>query len=93
MSTRWFCFFSLTCISFFNAFYSQTAGFNNTFAILSSNGAANAYYDLNANTANQDFNNASLGSFNPAYNTLVLNGAEHNIWKCGGCDLTSTRLY
>lgn len=70
----------------------QSAGFNNTFLILSLNGAANAYYDLNATTANIDFNNLNLGSFNPAYNTLVLKGGEHNVWKCGGCDLTSTRL-
>ncbi|MFN4911574.1 MAG: hypothetical protein ACK5G8_10090, partial [Flavobacteriales bacterium] len=71
----------------------QSAGFNNTFAILTLNGGVNTYYDLNAATANVDFNNANLGSFNPAYNSLILNGAEHNVWKCGGCDLTSTRLY
>jgi hypothetical protein len=73
--------------------WGQSAGFNNTFAVLSLNNGANTYYDLNASTANQDFNNATLGNFNPAFNTLVLNGAEHNVWKCGGCDLTSTRLY
>ena len=71
----------------------QSAGFNNTFAILSLNGAANSYYDLNAGTANADFNGANLGTFNPAYNSLILKGGEHNVWKCGGCDLTSTRLY
>jgi len=71
----------------------QSAGFNNTFVILSLNGGANTYYDLNAATANVDFNNANLGSFNPASNSLTLKGAEHNVWKCGGCDLTSTRLY
>ncbi len=70
----------------------QTAGFNNTFAILSINGGANAYYDLNAVTANTDFNGANLGTFNPASNSLTLKGAEHNVWKCGGCDLTSSRL-
>ena len=62
----------------------QSAGFNNTFAILSLNGAANAYYDLNAATANVDFNGASLGTFNPAFNSLILKGGEHNVWKCGG---------
>jgi hypothetical protein len=70
----------------------QSAGFNNTFLILSINGAANTYYDLNAATANIDFNSLNLGSFNPAYNSLLLKGGEHNVWKCGGCDLTSTRL-
>ena len=70
----------------------QTAGFNNTFAILSINGGANAYYDLNATTANTDFNGNNLGTFNPASNSLTMKGAEHNVWKCGGCDLTSSRL-
>lgn len=72
--------------------YSQSAGFNNTFAILSINGGANAYYDLNANTTNTDFNNADLGTFVPGTNTLTLRGAEHNVYKCGASDLTSTRL-
>lgn len=72
----------------FNIF-AQSAGFNSTFAILSINGGANAYYDLNANTANTDFNNANLGTFNPATNSLILRGAEHNVWRCGASDLTS----
>jgi hypothetical protein len=75
----------------FNIF-AQSAGFNNTFAILSINGGANTYYDLNANTANTDFNNADLGTFVPGTNTLTLRGAEHNVYKCGASDLTSTRL-
>ena len=73
--------------------WGQSAGFNNTFAILSANGGANTYYDLNAATANADFDGTNLGSFNPASNSLTLKGAEHNVYKCGGCDLTSARLY
>ena len=72
--------------------WGQSAGFNNTFAILSANGGANTYYDLNAATSNPDFNGANLGSFNPGLNALTLKGAEHNVYKCGGCDLTSARL-
>ncbi|MFN4911107.1 MAG: hypothetical protein ACK5G8_07695, partial [Flavobacteriales bacterium] len=90
------CFKNLTLILLLSQSFiglAQSAGFNNTFAILSLNGAANSYYDLNAATANADFNGANLGTFNPAYNSLILNGAEQNVWKCGGCDLTSTRLY
>ena len=63
----------------------QSAGFNNTFLILSINGAANTYYDLNAATGNLDFQNTNLGTFDLSSNTLVLKGAEHNVWKCGGC--------
>lgn len=77
---------------FFGRTFSQSAGFNNTFAILSINGGANAYYDLNATTANTDFNGANLGTFNPASQSLTLRGAEHNVWRCGSSDLTSTRL-
>lgn len=72
--------------------YAQTAGFNSTFVVLSNNGGPNTYYDLQASTANPDFQGANLGSFTSA-NSLVLKGAEHNVYRCGGCDLTSTRLY
>lgn len=73
--------------------FAQSAGFNNTFLILSLNGGANAYYDLNAATSNTDFNNANLGTFAAGSTNLTLKGAEHNVFKCGGADLTSTRLY
>ena len=71
----------------------QSAGFNNTFLILSLNGGGNTYYDLNAATGNLDFQNTNLGTFDVSSNTLVLKGAEHNVWKCGGCDLTSTTIH
>ena len=73
--------------------WGQSAGFNNTFIVLSLNGGANTYYDLNATTASTDFNGANLGSFAAGTNNLVFKGAEHNIYKCGGADLTSTRVY
>ncbi len=72
----------------------QTAGFNSTFVVLSTNGGPNTYYDLQAATANTDFQGANLGTFcEGAANALVFRGAEHNVYKCGGCDLQSTRLY
>jgi hypothetical protein len=73
--------------------WGQSAGFNNTFIILSLNGGANTYYDLNAATGNADFNGANLGSFAAGTNNLIFKGAEHNVFKCGGADLTSTRVY
>jgi autotransporter-associated beta strand protein len=72
--------------------WGQSAGFNNTFIVLSLNGGANTFYDLNATTANTDFNGASLGTFAAGSSNLILKGAEHNVYKCGGADLTSTRL-
>ena len=72
----------------------QSAGFNTTYIVLSINGGSNAYYDLQATTGNPDFDGANLGTFCQGSTTgIVFKGAEHNIYKCGGCDLTSTRLY
>ncbi|AWH83629.1 hypothetical protein HYN59_00195 [Flavobacterium album] len=77
-----------------NGIFAQSAGFNNTFIVFSINGNGNLYYDLNGNTSNYDFNNATIGTFcQGSTNGMVFKGAEHNIYKCGGCDLTSTRLY
>lgn len=85
-------FFALFLFLLGGMTYAQTAGFNSTFVVLSSNGGPNTYYDLQAATGNPDFDGTNLGSFN-ASNSLSLKGAEHNVYKCGGCDLTSTRLY
>ncbi|WP_297333239.1 T9SS sorting signal type C domain-containing protein [Flavobacterium sp.] len=72
----------------------QSAGFNTTYIVLSINNSSNLYYDLNANTGNYDFNDAQLGAFCAGNtNALIFKGAEHNVFKCNGCDLTSTRLY
>jgi len=83
--------FLLLFIFNFGKAHSQSAGFNSTYIILQLNGGSVNYYDLNATTSNPDFQSASLGDFGPN-NSLLLKGAEHNVWKCGGCDLTSTRL-
>ena len=73
--------------------FGQTAGFNTTYIVLSLNGGGNTYYDLNATTGNPDFTNNDLGSFEIGSNNLILKGAEHNVWKCNGCDLTGTSLF
>lgn len=70
----------------------QSAGFNNTYLILQLNGGGNTYYDLNAATANPDFNGTNLGTFVSGTANFIYKGAEHNVYKCGSCDLTSTRL-
>jgi hypothetical protein len=84
--------FILSLLFFCGLSFGQTADFNNTFAVLSIDGGVNSFYDLKAVTANPDFQGNNLGSFS-ASNTLVLKGAQHNVYKCGGCDLSSTRLY
>ncbi|RZJ64580.1 MAG: hypothetical protein EOO45_18685, partial [Flavobacterium sp.] len=90
---------SLNLILVFSAIFStnasaQSAGFNETFLVLRVNSNVDLYYDLNANTPNFDFNNANLGTFCQGSTTgIVFKGAEHNVYKCNGCDLQSTRLY
>lgn len=83
--------FLLLFIFNFGKAHSQSAGFNSTYIILQLNGGSVNYYDLNAASTNPDFQSAYLGNYGPN-NSLILKGAEHNVWKCYGCDLTSTRL-
>ncbi|AWI26482.1 T9SS sorting signal type C domain-containing protein [Flavobacterium pallidum] len=71
----------------------QSAGFDSSFIVLSINNGSNIYYDLQASSGNPDFNGANLGTFCEGSSNLVFRGAEHNVYKCGGCDLSSTRLY
>jgi hypothetical protein len=90
LSYRKLAFLFLLTFNFGNV-KAQSAGFNNTFIILQLNGGSVNYYDLKATTSNPDFQSFTLGNFGPS-NSILLKGAEHNVWKCGGCDLTSTRL-
>ena len=90
MKKIYFTSFLFLFIIQYDSLYSQSAGFNSTYIILQLNAATN-YYDLQATSSNPDFQSSTLGAFGPN-NTLSLKGAEHNVWKCGGCDLTSTRL-
>ena len=83
--------FLLLFIFNFGKAHSQSAGFNSTFIILQLNGGSVNYYDLNATTSNPDFQSAYLGNYGPN-NSILFKGAEHNVYKCHGCDLTSTRL-
>ncbi|WP_294818887.1 hypothetical protein [uncultured Flavobacterium sp.] len=73
--------------------FSQSAGFNNTFIVLSIDGGTNLYYDLNGNTSNYDFQGQNIGTFCQGSSSLIFKGGENNVYKCGGCDLTSTRIY
>lgn len=70
----------------------QTTGIYESYAILSINGAANTYYDMNAVTANTDFQGANLGSFTSA-NSLVVVGGQNKTFKCSGGDVTGGNLY
>ena len=69
--------------TFSSQLFSQSAGFNNTFIVLSINGSLNLYYDLNAATDNYDFDGQSLGTFCEGSTDLIFKGGEHNVY-CPG---------
>ncbi|MBL7726840.1 MAG: T9SS type A sorting domain-containing protein, partial [Dinghuibacter sp.] len=64
------------------------SGIYESYAILSVNGGANKYYDMNAATGNTDFNGNYLGNFFPG-SSLVVKGGQNKTFKCGGCDITN----
>lgn len=71
------------------------SGISETYALLSINGGADTYYDLQATSGSPDFNGAFLGSFstaNPAH-TLVLRGGQNSVYKCTGGNITAGGLY
>ncbi|MDT0559404.1 hypothetical protein RM697_12130, partial [Ichthyenterobacterium sp. W332] len=79
-------------LGFIGVFISfSQSGINESYAIVSINGAANAYYDLQANTGNIDFDSANLGTFNMSNpsETLVLNGAQNKTYKCNTDQITN----
>ncbi|MCD2259644.1 beta strand repeat-containing protein, partial [Psychroserpens luteolus] len=57
------------------------SGIYESYAILDT-GSGNTYYDLQATTANIDFDGANLGTFTPT-STFILNGAQNKVYKCG----------
>ncbi|MEP6513015.1 MAG: hypothetical protein ABJA79_04060, partial [Parafilimonas sp.] len=74
-----------------SAMSQATNGIYESYAILSINGGANAFYDMNAVTPNPDFQGAALGSFNSS-NSLVVKGGQNKTFKCNGGDITGGNL-
>ncbi|MFT3793880.1 BNR-repeat neuraminidase N-terminal domain-containing protein [Flavobacterium sp.] len=73
--------------------HAQSSGIFESYAILSINGGANAYYDMQATTGNPDFQGSNLGSFAFGTNTLVVKGGQNKTYKNGGCDITGSTFY
>ncbi|AWA29764.1 hypothetical protein HYN48_06555 [Flavobacterium magnum] len=80
----------LLCVA--NFVTAQSNGIYESYAILSINGGANAYYDMNAATANPDFQGANLGTFTLGTNSLVVKGGQNKTFKCSGGDITNGHL-
>ncbi|WP_353780262.1 HYR domain-containing protein, partial [Winogradskyella sp. 3972H.M.0a.05] len=75
-------------VSFLTTF--SQSGIYESYVIVNSNGTGNTYYDLQATTANIDFDGHNLGTFqmsNP--NSLILNGAQNKTFKCNTDDITN----
>lgn len=72
---------------------SANSGICESYAILNINGAGNVYYDMQAVTANPDFNGNNLGSFNIGSNSLILNGAQNKIYKCVSDNIYQSYFY
>lgn len=71
----------------------QSAGIYENYIILKiSNESSNSYYDLNASTANPDFNGTNLGSFYTA-SSLIIVGGQNKTYKCDGGDITGGSLF
>ena len=63
-----------------------------SYAILSINGGANSYYDMDAFTGNPDFQGANLGSYGTG-SSLVVKGGQSKTTKCNGGDVTGGNFY
>lgn len=68
------------------------SGIFESYAILSINGGANSFYDMQATTANPDFQGANLGSFNST-GSIVVKGGQNKTFKCAPCDIINSKFY
>jgi hypothetical protein len=84
-------FVLLLCVGFKNV--NAQSGIYETYAIMSLNGGANAYYDMLATTGNPDFNGANLGTYTVGVNSLAIKGGQNKVYKCGADDITSGELW
>ncbi len=84
--------FFLAVITFTAGSFAQTNGIYESYAILSINGGANAYYDMQAATVNPDFQGANLGNFNSTQ-SLVVKGGQNKTFKCSGGDIFNGHHY
>ena len=81
----------LLSLASFNKGFAQSNIYE-SYAIIDINNSGNTYYDLQANTGNTDFNGDNLGTFYPG-NSLILNGAQNKVYKCGTDDIKDGWFY
>ncbi len=71
----------------------STIGIYESYVVLNINNSLNnTWFDLGANTSNQDFQGANLGNFEPGVGSLILKGGQNKTFKCNGGDVTGGNL-
>lgn len=81
-------FVMISCFSF-----SQVMGIYESYAILNINQTSNpTYFDMQASTANPDFQSTDLGVFGSG-SSLVVNGGQNKTYKNSGGDVTDGNFY
>ncbi|WP_298904516.1 hypothetical protein, partial [uncultured Psychroserpens sp.] len=88
---------AIALFAFGNIASNAQSGIFESYLVLNKDNSGNVFYDLQATTANPDFNAPSaLGTFDCS-STLILNGAENKTYKCGTDNITngwlSYRIY
>jgi hypothetical protein len=61
-------------------------------AIIQSNGGSDVLFDMQAITANADFNGANLGTYIPGVHTLTLKGGQNKIFDYA-CPISNSNFY
>ncbi len=83
----------LIVLAFSFTVQSQTSGIFESYAIMSVNGGANAFYDLQPASINPDFQGTNFGTFVKGTNTLVLKGGQNKTFKNGGCNILNSSIW
>jgi len=85
------------CVFFFgnirNGWGQDIMGIYESYLVLDINSNGSSWYDLSANTSNQDFHDTNLGDFIVGSNSLVLKGAQIKTYKCNGGNVTGGNLF
>ena len=70
----------------------QTSGIFESYAILSINGGANTFYDMQAATPNADLQGLNLGNITFGSGSLIVRGGQNKTFKNSGCNINSSAI-
>ena len=84
---------SIIFFLFVNLGVAQSSGIFESYAILSFNGGANEYFDMQASTGNTDLQGANFGTATIGTTSLVVKGGQNKTYKNGGCNINSSTIF